>query len=149
MSVGPVMQPTLPSVCSGAHPASPSDAPHLGGQIIGGEFFFPGQLVAVASGPLGWQGGLLLAPEEGLCPGFDPGKMTVRPDHGVLERESWGQGSLLSPHKTETRAPSASSAASTSIRTLPSSACPVTTARCTFLQLKIQKGINSRGRFPS
>lgn len=35
------------------------------------------------------------------------------------------------------------SAASTSIRTLLSSVCPVTTALCTFLPLKIQKGINS------
>lgn len=98
------MQPTLPSVCSGAHPASPSDAPHLGGQIIGGEFFSPGQLGAVASGPLGWQGGLLLAPEEGLCPGFDSGKMTVCPDHGGVGAGEPRSG--LAPVSTQDRDPS-------------------------------------------
>ena len=63
----------------------------------------------------------------------------------VLWRCGWGRTPL---HPHETRASSDFSAASTSIRMRPSSACPVTTAQCTFLLPKIQKGINSPGRFP-
>lgn len=51
-------------------------------------------------------------------------------------------------HPHETRASSDFSAASTSIRTRPSSACPVTTAQCTSSLLRTRKGISSPGRFP-
>lgn len=77
VSLGPLVQPALPSVCSRALPASLRDAHLYRAWVVGGEFFSFKWHVWVASGPLGWQGGLQgalslsLALEEGLCPRFD------------------------------------------------------------------------------
>ena len=62
---------------------------------------------------------------------------------GIVCVDNKGVGSLWFSVSAQTQALSGFSAASTSIRMLLSSVCPVITARCTSLQLKIQKGINS------
>lgn len=97
-------------------------------------------------------------PPAGSPPHWRPASSVCPRQHrGTLGRPSWGASEHHCPGCGEARwarllppprnlRPPTVPAASTSIRTRPSSVCPVTTARCTFLLLKIRRGTSSLGR---